>query len=96
MQNLNRRQFLNATAGASIAAGLAQAIYATEQAKPRKFQLGTITYNVSKNLDLPTLLDVCQKTGIAAVELTTTHKHGVEPSLSARQRKEIEEEQARG
>lgn len=47
-----------------------------------KFQLGTVTYNVPKDYDLPTLLKVCKNAGVAAVELRTTHKHGVEPTLS--------------
>jgi sugar phosphate isomerase/epimerase len=38
--------------------------------------------------DLPTLLKNLKATGFAGVELRTTHKHGVELSLSAEQRKE--------
>ena len=57
--------------------------------KPRKFKLGTVTYNVAKDWDLPLLLEICRGSGLAAVECRTTHKHGVEPSLSADQRKEV-------
>ena len=38
---------------------------------------------------MPTLLKVCKAAGISPVELPTTHKHGVEPSLSKEQRKEV-------
>src|SRR5258708_22096248 len=87
MPTLDRRQFLQAAAAAVVTAGINPA--ARAETKQRKFQLGTVTYNVSKDLDLPTLLEVCQKTEIAAVELRTTHKHGVEPSLSADARKDV-------
>jgi sugar phosphate isomerase/epimerase len=58
-------------------------------AAERKFHLGLITYMVGAKWDLPTLIAVCKKTGVAALELRTTHAHGVEPSLSAEQRKEV-------
>jgi sugar phosphate isomerase/epimerase len=44
---------------------------------------------VGSKWDVPTLIDVCTKAGIAAVELRTTHAHGVEPSLSADGRKDV-------
>ena len=34
-------------------------------------------------------IDVCRETGLGALELRSTHKHGVEPSLTAEQRREI-------
>src|SRR5262249_20402874 len=34
-------------------------------------------------------LDVCKKTGLTACELRTTHKHGVEPTLSPDQRADV-------
>jgi len=39
--------------------------------------------------DLPTLIKNCQLTGFQGVELRTTHKHGVEPSLSAEERRAV-------
>ena len=44
-------------------------------------QLGLVTYQWGADWDLPTLIKNCQKTGFRGVELRTTHKHGVEPSL---------------
>jgi sugar phosphate isomerase/epimerase len=44
---------------------------------------------VGAQWDVPTLIDVCKKTGVAGVELRTTHKHGVEPTLSADARKDV-------
>jgi sugar phosphate isomerase/epimerase len=52
-------------------------------------QLGLVTYQWGADWDLPTLIKNCQQTGFQGVELRTTHKHGVEPSLNAAQRKEV-------
>jgi len=45
-------------------------------------RLGLVTYLWGKDFDLPTLLDVCEKSGALGVEVRTEHAHGVEPSLS--------------
>lgn len=52
-------------------------------------KLGTVTYNLAKDWDIPTLIKNCELTGFEAVELRTTHKHGVEPSLAKDQRLEV-------
>jgi sugar phosphate isomerase/epimerase len=52
-------------------------------------QLGLCTYNWGKDWDLPTLLKNCEQTGFLGVELRSTHKHGVEPSLTNAQRAEV-------
>ncbi len=52
-------------------------------------QLGCVTYNVLKSLDLEGIIDLLEKTGLAAVELRTGHKHGVEPSLDAAARERV-------
>lgn len=52
-------------------------------------KLGMVTYNMGKDMDLPTLIDFCQKTGLEGVELRTTHKHGVELELTPQQRAEV-------
>jgi sugar phosphate isomerase/epimerase len=82
---MDRRQFVAATAALPLAASAAAARPA---AKP-KFQLGLVTYNVPATWDLPTLLATCKALGYAAVECRTTHKHGVEPSLSPDDRKRV-------
>ncbi|MBX9622327.1 MAG: sugar phosphate isomerase/epimerase [Gemmataceae bacterium] len=84
MTPLSRRSFLAAVA----ASGGLRPLLATAADGP-KFKLGLVTYNVPKDWDLPTLLKVCQEVGIAAVECRTTHKHGVEPTLTADERKEV-------
>jgi sugar phosphate isomerase/epimerase len=52
-------------------------------------QLGLVTYQWGADWDLPTLIKNCQETGFAGVELRTTHKHGVEPSLDENQRQDV-------
>ena len=52
-------------------------------------QLGAVTYNVLKDWDLETVITKLESIGFAAVELRTTHKHGVEPSLSAAEREQV-------
>src|SRR4051794_28456560 len=84
---LDRRRFLAASGAAALAAGATSA-KEREAAGPR-FRLGIVTYNIAAAWDLPTILRVCRAVGLSPVELRTTHKHGVEPSLSAAQRKEV-------
>jgi sugar phosphate isomerase/epimerase len=50
---------------------------------------GLVTYMWGADWDLATLLDNCARAGLGGVELRTTHKHGVEPSLSADQRADV-------
>src|SRR4051794_35416897 len=90
MHFLSRRRFL--ATGAAVVSGATATIASSEeaQAAPR-FKLGLVTYNVAAAWDLPTLLKVCQHAGISPVELRTTHKHGVEPSLSKDQRNEVKQ-----
>lgn len=54
-------------------------------------RLGTVTYNIAKDWDLPTLIAHCKATGFEGVELRTTHAHGVEPSLDAVRRAEVKQ-----
>jgi len=51
--------------------------------------LGLVTYNVARGWDLDTLLKICKETGMEAVEFRTTHRHGVEPTLSVDARKTV-------
>jgi sugar phosphate isomerase/epimerase len=81
-----RRQFL----GAAAAAGVVSPAPAVETSEsPPKFRLGIVTYNIAANWDLPTLLRILSRTKVSVVEFRTGHKHGVEPTLSSDQRKEV-------
>lgn len=52
-------------------------------------RLGLVTYNWGRDWDLPTLIQNCEATGFDGVELRSTHKHGVEPSLTSDERMEV-------
>jgi sugar phosphate isomerase/epimerase len=54
-------------------------------------QLGLVTYNVGKDWDLETLIQKLEAARFETVELRTTHKHGVEPSLSKAERERVRE-----
>lgn len=77
----SRRDFL--TVGGALAASSLLA------AKSSGIKLGLVTYQWAKDMDLPTLIAACEKSGVLGVELRTEHAHGVEPSLSKAQRKEV-------
>jgi sugar phosphate isomerase/epimerase len=52
-------------------------------------QLGMVTYMWGAEWDLPTLIRNCTQSGFEGVELRTTHKHGVEVTLSPDERSQI-------
>src|SRR5947209_3684206 len=90
MSHLDRRHFLQAGAlGAAALAAIPSTRAAGPEDKPPKFRLGLVTYNLAAAWDLPTLLRICKAVGVSPVELRTTHKHGVEPSLDKDQRQEV-------
>ena len=55
----------------------------------RGLKLGTVTYNIAKDWDVPTIIKNLTEVGLDGVELRTTHKHGVEISLSPAERAEV-------
>ncbi|MCX7824330.1 MAG: sugar phosphate isomerase/epimerase [Verrucomicrobiae bacterium] len=59
-------------------------------------KLGLVTYNLAPKWDLATLIKNCKATGFEGVEFRTTHAHGVEPTLSPDQRKEVKKRCADG
>lgn len=90
MSDLSRRHFLQAgVVGAALASPAAAEQPDRGDAPAAKFRLGLVTYNLAATWDLPTLLRVCKDVGVSPVELRTTHKHGVEPSLGTDARKDI-------
>jgi len=89
MALLNRRGFLT-TAGVAAATGWTTTAQAAPvEEKPLKFRLGIVTYNIAAQWDLTTILKICKNVGVSPVELRTTHKHGVEPSLSKEERAQV-------
>src|SRR5262245_49145060 len=94
MSTFDRRRFLQTSA--AIAAGLLPAaahknscLAQAGRLDPPEMPFGLVTYQWGADWDLPTLLANCEKAGAMGVELRTTHKHGVEPSLNAGQRRDV-------
>lgn len=89
MPTVNRRQFLAASGAVALTAGLARRSFAADEPKGGDIKYGLVTYQWAKDWDLPTLLKNMRETGVLGVELRTTHKHGVEPTLNETQRDEV-------
>ncbi len=90
MQNQSRRNFLSSALALGTAASITSPFKAFAAGTPgSKIKFGLVTYLWGQHWDLPTLLASCEAAGVLGVELRTTHKHGVEPVLTAEQRKEV-------
>lgn len=91
MPHQDRRRFLTSTAAGLIALPSAtKQLLATAQPTPASTpKFGLVTYLWGQDMDLPTVIDACTKSGLGGVELRTEHKHGVEPSLTKAQRQEV-------
>ena len=83
---MNRRHFLIGSAAAGVPLGAAQA---RPSGTGPGFHLGAVTYNVLKDYDLDTLIPMLEAAGFEGVELRTSHKHGVEPSISQAERERV-------
>lgn len=90
---LNRRELLGwssalAAGGALSAAPVVRAAESAPASADRKFHLGLITYNLAKDWTLEECIKRSKAAGIDALELRSTHKHGIEPDISREKRKE--------
>jgi len=86
---MRRRHFLS---GLALAPGLAIGLSpqnASPPSPPHGLKLGTVTYNIAKDWDVPTIIRNLTDAGLDAVELRTTHRHGVEIALSKAARAEV-------
>jgi sugar phosphate isomerase/epimerase len=93
MSESSRRDFLK-SAAAVTGAGLLTTASQAQQSPQRQenrapFRLGIVTYNIAANWDIPTMLRICRAVGLSPVELRTTHRHGVEPTLNAQERRDV-------
>lgn len=93
MTKSSRREFL---AGALAAGGVAalgapfgKTCLAAAGKPGSDMKFGLVTYLWGQHWDLPTLISNCEQSQVLGVELRTTHKHGVERSLNAQERKEV-------
>ena len=93
-----RRSFLKTAACVGTVLGIRGVISAADApgtgtknfiVRPPRMKLGTVTYNLAQDWDIPTLIKNCEAAEFQGVELRTTHKHGVEVSLTRDQRAEV-------
>jgi sugar phosphate isomerase/epimerase len=83
---MRRRDFLS---GLAIAPGLGVSRRQQDTAAssaPHGLKLGAVTYNIARDWDVPTIIRNLTEARFDAVELRTTHKHGVEIALSRTER----------
>lgn len=85
----SRRRFLQKSILAGAGLTLIDPLSIQAMMLKSKMKLGLVTYLWGKDWDLPTLIANCELTGFMGVELRTQHAHGVETSLSAKQRDEV-------
>ena len=88
---MKRREFLSTVAAVPVL-GLtasAQTKPAPAESARKGLKIGTVTYNIAKDWDIPTIIKNLTAVKFDAVELRTTHKHGVEISLSPAARAEV-------
>lgn len=95
-----RRAFLATIATSAATAhvptpGLAPG-HARDASSPPHLKAGAVTYNIAKDWDLETIHRNLAAAGIEAVELRTTHAHGVEITLPTAARRDVRQRFADG
>jgi len=95
---VHRRKFLQAAALSTTAAALASRVPVSARQGGTTFalnknplKLGLMTYQVGQSWDIPTIIKNCKETKFEHVQLRTTHKHGVELTLTKPQRTEVKQ-----
>ncbi len=94
---MKRRNFLQAAALSATAAAIPHPLSSSENKKGKgnrpvntiPLKIGIMTYTIAKDWDIETIIKNLTETGYQSVELRTTHKHGVEVTLSTAQRAEV-------
>jgi sugar phosphate isomerase/epimerase len=89
LPRLGRRRFLSTVAGLPALTAVQTSQTPRPAAGRAPLKVGTVTYNIAKDWDVPTIIKNLTEVGMDAVELRTTHKHGVEISLSPAARAEV-------
>jgi sugar phosphate isomerase/epimerase len=90
---MHRRDFLSLCAVAPTLgvrpAADQSAVPTTGGVARRGLKLGTVTYNIAKDWDVAAIIKNLTEVGMDAVELRTTHKHGVEIALTPAARADV-------
>lgn len=91
---ITRRQLISVSVSSCAALSIAPHLPGgptptLQDRKAKVMHLGLVTYNTARDWDLDTLLRVCREAGLEGVEFRTTHRHGVEPTLTKDERARI-------
>ncbi len=86
---INRRNFIKGVSLSTLGLALTRENLLAAPRKRSAIKPGLVTYQWGKDWDVPTIIANCEKCKLLGVELRTEHKHGVEPTLNAAQRKEV-------
>src|SRR5690349_17127853 len=86
---LTRRQMLARSPCAALLASTLSQSGAAERTRPTRMHLDSVTYNIAKDWDSPTIIKYFEATGFEGVELRSTHARGVEVTLSKEKRAEV-------
>ena len=91
MQRITRRSFVSSVPSALAVLGVSGLEASTTKGNPSSSgpRVGLVTYLLASKWDVPTIIGNCTEAKFEAVELRTTHAHGVEVSLSAAERAEV-------
>lgn len=84
-----RREFLKSATVSALALMVPGRPFSSAMPKKPRMKPGLVTYQWGKDWDVPTIIRNCEQSDMLGVELRTEHKHGVEPTLTAAQRKEV-------
>ena len=96
-KKFSRRNFLQ-TVAISTSASLIPGVSMSKEIEKKKseilfnknpLKIGIMTFNLAKDWDIDTIIKNCTETGYKSVELRTTHKHGVEVSLTSAEREAV-------
>jgi sugar phosphate isomerase/epimerase len=85
---ISRRDFIIKSSLVSLGLLTTGSFYQCAKAT-KGMRMGLVTYQWGRDWDLPTLIANCEMTGYLGVELRTQHAHGVEPTLTKKERSEI-------
>src|SRR6266705_277945 len=94
----NRRQFLrNLTLGSAAASLTRLSLNAAESKaaaggfliRTPSMKIGMVTYQLGEKWTVETIIKNCQAAAFQGVELRTSHKHGVEVTLSPEERENV-------
>jgi len=90
---INRRTFSKGVAVAAAGALMPAWACTSDATKPgSKIKIGLVTYLWGKDMDVPTLIASCTKSGISGIELRVEHAHGVNPGMSASERAAVKKQ----